>query len=317
MTFFNKKEDVISIELTPYGRSLLAKGKLKPAYYAFFDDDILYDAGAAGFSEDNNQIQTRIVDETPRLRPQRDLQSVEGSIFTNERSQENERPHTKMKLNYLTEPMGTSNQTSNNAPSWKITMVQGEITGSVEINLTGSNKYLRNIPQVDCTIEYTMQIRNISDDPPVSGQTTSPNVPASEVFDDGTYLEVLNEQILAEIKEDSGFILKDGFEVEVYLKDDAAEENYIPLKFLPKRTQIIDGFLVENATTDVEITPEYVEYYVDFITDGDISSADICKGLARLKANDLQIGIDIECEDDESIDYNIYGTAVTEVEICD
>ena len=222
MTFFNKKEDVVSIELTPYGRSLLAKGKLKPAYYAFFDDDILYDAGAAGFSEDNNQIQTRIVDETPRLRPQRDLQSVEGSIFTNERSQENERPHTKMKLNYLTEPMGTSSQTSNNAPSWKITMVQGEITGSVEINLTGSNKYLRNIPQVDCTIEYTMQIRNISDDPPVSGQTTSPNVPASEVFDDGTYLEVLNEQILAEIKEDSGFILKDGFEVEVYLKDDAA-----------------------------------------------------------------------------------------------
>ena len=64
MTFFNKKEDVVSIELTPYGRSLLAKGKLKPAYYAFFDDDILYDAGAAGFSEDNNQIQTRIVDET-------------------------------------------------------------------------------------------------------------------------------------------------------------------------------------------------------------------------------------------------------------
>jgi len=317
MTFFNKKEDVISIELTPYGRSLLAKGKLKPAYYAFFDDDILYDAGAGGFSETNDQIQARIVEETPRLRPQRDLQSVEGNIFTNERSQENERPHTKMKLNYLTEPMGTSNQNSDNSPSWKITMIQGEITGSVELNLTGSDKYLRNIPQVNCTIEYTMQIRNVSDDPPVSGQAVTPNVPTSEIFEDGTYLEVLSEQILAEIREDSGFIFKDGFEVEAYLKDDSSDENYIPLKFLPKRTQIIDGFLVENVTADVEITQEYVEYYVDFITDGDISSADICKGLARLKANDLQIGIEIECEDDQSIDYNIYGTAVTEVEICD
>ncbi len=48
MTFFNKKEETIGIELTPYGRSLLAKGKLMPAYYAFFDDDILYDVMAGG-----------------------------------------------------------------------------------------------------------------------------------------------------------------------------------------------------------------------------------------------------------------------------
>ena len=33
MTFFNKKTDVIDIELTPYGRYLLSIGKLKPKYY--------------------------------------------------------------------------------------------------------------------------------------------------------------------------------------------------------------------------------------------------------------------------------------------
>ena len=42
MGFSNKKEDVVYMELTPYGRHLLSIGKLKPEYYAFFDDDILY-----------------------------------------------------------------------------------------------------------------------------------------------------------------------------------------------------------------------------------------------------------------------------------
>ena len=35
----NKKEDVMYIELTPYGRHLLSKGQLKPAYYNFFNED--------------------------------------------------------------------------------------------------------------------------------------------------------------------------------------------------------------------------------------------------------------------------------------
>jgi hypothetical protein len=30
MTFFNKKEDVLKIELTPHGRKLLSMGKMKP-----------------------------------------------------------------------------------------------------------------------------------------------------------------------------------------------------------------------------------------------------------------------------------------------
>ena len=41
MEFFNKKEDVLSVELTEYGEYLLAIGKLNPTYYAFFDDDII------------------------------------------------------------------------------------------------------------------------------------------------------------------------------------------------------------------------------------------------------------------------------------
>ena len=47
MTFFNKKEEVIDIQLTQYGKYLLSIGKLEPVYYAFFDDNILYDSNYA------------------------------------------------------------------------------------------------------------------------------------------------------------------------------------------------------------------------------------------------------------------------------
>ena len=42
MTFFNKKTEVMQIEMTPYGRYLYSIGKFKPHSYEFVDDDILY-----------------------------------------------------------------------------------------------------------------------------------------------------------------------------------------------------------------------------------------------------------------------------------
>ena len=53
MSFFNNKEDVLHIELTPLGRQKLSEGKLMPAYYSFLDEDVLYDLGAANSSELN------------------------------------------------------------------------------------------------------------------------------------------------------------------------------------------------------------------------------------------------------------------------
>jgi hypothetical protein len=70
MTFFNRKEEVIDIELTQYGKLLLAKGKFKPKKYAFFDDDVIYDSQymtptdptsvASPVAENQNDASTRI-----------------------------------------------------------------------------------------------------------------------------------------------------------------------------------------------------------------------------------------------------------------
>ena len=68
MEFFNQKEEVLDVQLTEYGKYLLSIGRLRPAYYAFFDDDILYDVSGSGFTEDQNNANPRILNNTPRLK---------------------------------------------------------------------------------------------------------------------------------------------------------------------------------------------------------------------------------------------------------
>ena len=62
--FLNKKEQVIDFQLTPFGRRKLASGKLKPTYYSFYDDGVLYDSKYAGFDEEQNDIHPRIKNNT-------------------------------------------------------------------------------------------------------------------------------------------------------------------------------------------------------------------------------------------------------------
>jgi len=60
MTFFNKKEEVIEIQLTQYGKYLVSLGKFKPTEYAFFDADVIYDREYTDLSEAQNDSELRI-----------------------------------------------------------------------------------------------------------------------------------------------------------------------------------------------------------------------------------------------------------------
>ncbi len=70
MTFFDSKEEVMSIVLTGYGKYKLSIGEFKPEFYAFFDEGIIYDIEHAGGTESQNDIEPRIVENTPYLKPQ-------------------------------------------------------------------------------------------------------------------------------------------------------------------------------------------------------------------------------------------------------
>ena len=91
MEFFNRKEEVLDIELTQYGKYLLSVGKFKPSYYAFFDDDVIYDTqyqgdppkaddtGISGPTENQKDSQKRI-QETPRVKAQHNFHSTDITV---------------------------------------------------------------------------------------------------------------------------------------------------------------------------------------------------------------------------------------------
>ena len=113
MSFFNKKEDVMKIELTPHGRNLLMKGELKPEFYAFFDDDILYDSSAGGFNEEGTDAKIRIISNTPSLKPQTTFTGVESKI-NNANTIEDD--------NILINPIGTNKSTSKKTNGWEVSV---------------------------------------------------------------------------------------------------------------------------------------------------------------------------------------------------
>tara|TARA_A100001015_G_scaffold319644_1_gene443186 strand:- start:1049 stop:2200 length:1152 start_codon:yes stop_codon:yes gene_type:complete len=82
LTFFNKKEEVLDVQLTQLGKYLLSKGKLKPSFYAFSDDEILYDPSYAGIEnkETAKEASNRIQKDTQRLRTLYEHDGVETRI---------------------------------------------------------------------------------------------------------------------------------------------------------------------------------------------------------------------------------------------
>ena len=81
MLFLNKKEEVLDIKLTQFGKYKLSVGEFKPVFYAFFDDDILYDSDYAQVSGSQNSIEPRIQEETPRLQAQHTFEGRETTVL--------------------------------------------------------------------------------------------------------------------------------------------------------------------------------------------------------------------------------------------
>jgi hypothetical protein len=162
-TYFNKKEEVINLELTQYGKYLLSKGKLKPVYYSFFDDDILYDGAHGGVTEYQNDIVTRIKD-TPYLKVIYDFSS----------SIQFPTPYSKNSMGVidanhgLSKPIGTIDAAKDFKPAWKVrkaTNSSVEPFGQVSGSGSPIHKYVetynrgQRVPQMEFTgsITYSSQ----------------------------------------------------------------------------------------------------------------------------------------------------------------
>ena len=299
-SFFDKKEEVINLELTQYGKYLLQEGKLQPAYYAFYDDDILYDTSYAGYTEQQNESQARILDNTPTVKAQYVRHSIERSVteaisvirsnsFTNTTNSEFI-PQTAEKIYSNSLPMGTSEYNSSYAPSWSVRMLAGKISSSAEY-LTSSYDNIR-VPQL--TMENPIYyITNVQGNlPDLEAEQCSPQSPedtetlnqpdlhivndvniTSKQFPDGTYMTIEQNNLVLQVDEMNSLFTNENFDIEVFLVEtpDGEPEQLRQLYFIQKPNNIVNDILVDlPEQEDPEITPSNVEYYLDFLVDKEL-----------------------------------------------
>lgn len=308
MTFFNKKEDVIKIELTPYGRRLLSKGQFKPVYYSFLDDNILYDGTAADIVEDTKDIKNRILNQTPYLRPQTNYKGVESSInnFSSKLSDnfddDNLIPERVEKLQYA---LGSNLPTSNKTSEISATFLLGEISSSAQ-QYSGSGVAPVNIPQLNCVIENTIEVKT---------QTKNLDVQFEAIRKpDGTYVEMTEEEILIFLQDLEGFNNKDNFSVEVFMYDSQDTNTLIPMKMLAEKPRIVDDILIDDVDIQTMFEPNvYANEFFTIVFDDNINRSKICKGISRLKRENIYVSLEVDCEDidKEGFEVDLYQSRTT------
>jgi hypothetical protein len=286
MEFFNKKEEVISLKLTNFGRHLLSKGKFKPAFYSFHDDNVLYNSERAGVLETQNDSEARI-QTTPTMHPQVAISSLEkefnnnyNKILSGETTATSEDVQRTAEKHYmLSQPIGTSDINSEYSPSWTVQFLNGTLSGSSEsLSMAeksgGANTQL--IPQLNS--ELKVEISEILED--VEDLNLEE---AEDGFLQSNVSIVTNDDdlyFLLKVAENNGLFQKKNFDVEFFeiqeeIQGNTTIETLRPLLY-SKRPEATTGVsFVDDITPDEDVT--HVEYYFDVLVDDEINDEILCK----------------------------------------
>ena len=299
MEFFNKKEEVLDVELTEYGKYLLAIGQLNPTYYAFFDDDIQYDVSGSGYTENQNTTANRIQYNTPKLkilanrtgaetRVNQFLSQVGGSIatissnsdasaLTDVRSQQPFESKGKLTIN----PLGNSSISTPYSAAWQLNVVSdSEIASSSRNYQMDPSGTVEKIPQININIDY----QTFFGSGELSEKSISGHLNTSNVF-----LALNENYLMIELIENNTDFEKENFDIEVFQVQTGSAASdpdvHIQKSFLP------DG----GPEQFLFPTTENVEYYMNVWVDSEvpteiidalsISSRSLNTNLPRLKLN--------------------------------
>jgi len=266
-TYFNKKEEVINLELTQYGKYLLSKGKLRPVYYSFYDDDILYDGAHGGVTENQNDIVTRIKD-TPNLKIVYDFSS----------SIQYPAPYTKNSMGVidanhaLSKPIGTMDSARDFKPAWKVTKAINSSAdpfqrtagspGSTAHKYSVTYNRGQRVPQMEFTGSITYSSQSY-------GLTIEDEKP-----------------IVLRIEEVNGvFKPKGNFSIEVFEVDQDRGEISKQLYFIPDANARAENDFIKASEEDLldrypNLNRDFVEFYLDVRVDREIDSEDQAVGAA-------------------------------------
>ena len=304
MSFFNKKEDVIDIELTQFGKYLLSKGRFKPAFYTFSDDEILYNNAYVDpnkFNETGKKTSQRIQKETQRLKTLYEHEGVETRILKLNQHKTNEQGtsliHRDMPFedmygsdHLLEEQMGKDdrnivrNYIGNSSfgveevPSWDVEeLFQGKITDII-VSSSGPNIGLKR-PVLEFEIEHSLDVYKMPNEHPNYNITpTQFNRAYNGLERQFSFVDDLNVEIdegvmILSVIEDNVDYDLENFEIEFYEVIRAPNFNNADGKATEEeltKLYTTERFFSDNANK-VPITSEYIDYYFDIMTDQDLA----------------------------------------------
>ena len=296
MTLFDSKQEVINIELTSYGKSKMATGGFKPAYYAFFDDGVIYDGAYAGVTEAfNGETDVRVRTQTPYLKSQASLVGQEFKKIKNPSAEETNEFNNIVKYeneNLLKHYLGNTSIGQQTGSRFGVTFLEGEIENAY---LTGTlNKFdgreaynLKRNKISTKTLLFKPEIKKL----PNPSLTVAPEVidpdtlqipSVSPILEDSTYVKLNTDYLLMYINEDNTEPDYENFEINVFKVNEiqntsgGRDEVYQKLTFARPTVSQIDknGFLLDLndiLQSAPSPTPSNVEYYLNIEVDQEIS----------------------------------------------
>ena len=265
MKFLNKKEQVIDLEITPYGKNLLTKGRFKPEYYAFFDDNILYDSQYGGITEHQNSASARIK-EMPQLETQAYFYSAEKQVkeatafhrlSVGEKAKMRAYGQEPMDIitgeSYVEDddvtietipdrefdgiPIGNSALNSSYAPAWDINVIEGHIVSS------STTDPILNLPIPQINMSASMFEFILSDSPIEENfYEFGEGLPPNHILS-GKFLNVINKSIILEIDEANTAFEWENFDLEIFEVEKVFFEEALPLGMPPGSKTVNKEFL--------------------------------------------------------------------------
>ena len=239
--FLDKKERVIDFKLTNYGHYLLSNGTFKPVYYAFYDDNVLYDGEYAGITGSQNSIHGRIKEDTPyiesltlfsnidyalqkatknpdALDPGADDAVINGKLIKasdqwffegNMNPTLNEPDPSNYRFNSMIGDAALDGNTRY-AAAWKIVALQGQFSSSAETDVKNEIR----IPQINIDVNYALKVIKSSTD-------LNPNNVRSIMdrvvgFSDGNMIQLVMDDPLIYGEELNTQLFNENFDVEVF-----------------------------------------------------------------------------------------------------
>tara|TARA_Y100001937_G_scaffold127625_1_gene200442 strand:- start:294 stop:1295 length:1002 start_codon:yes stop_codon:yes gene_type:complete len=328
--FINKKEQVFDLQLTPYAKYLMSIGKFKPAFYAFFDDNVLYDKNYATSSatEAQSDVDKRIKEETQYLETLvlfKDLETTKARNLDSEvdfilKPATNRIRYPDSDLFKIENAIGDGyyDGPSQTAPSWKIAALNSKITSSATYDTNTES----DIPQISIESTYVKRVVNNSfvPDPQNVRQVSARTLG----FIDQKAVELVSDDPVIYAEEVNTRTLMQNFDIEVFeIKTPSSRGVHAELKrlnFRKEKSNVENGFLIADSPIQgdtSELTTDDVEYYFDVLLDENVNEALACKGLDLFNKDSYYIDIDFDCfgDEQESIYYDIYGSTM-EPEIC-